>query len=99
MPKHSGATATSTPAPAANGTLVPLPPHRKTRRFYKDAPNKNNFSCHGRLITGPDRKYFWAAFCMIIVPCVAFLAAVYVLFRTTYSSLYRSKVKFQQKIP
>lgn len=76
MPKNSGATAQTIPAPSANGNVVPLPKRRRTRRLYKEAPNKNNFSCHGRLITGPDRAYFWAAFWMILVPCVAFLAAV-----------------------
>ena len=79
MPKASGNNAGAPPkAAAANGTAVPLPKHRKPRRIYKEAVNKNRFGCRGRLITGPDRKYFWLAFIMIVIPGIAFLAAVYV---------------------
>lgn len=57
-----------------------MPTKRKPRRVYSEAKNKNRFSCGGRLITGPDRKFFWSAFVMIIIPGIAFIAAVYVCF-------------------
>ena len=89
MPKASGNKASApSKAAAANGGVVPLPKHRKPRRVYKEAVNKNRFGCRGRLITGPDRKYFWLAFIMIIVPGIAFLAAVYVLLSLHLSILY-----------
>lgn len=67
-------------ASSANDNAQSLPVKRKPRRIYKEAVNLNHFGCRGRLITGPDRKYFWMAFGMIIIPAVAFLAAVYVLY-------------------
>lgn len=65
-------------ASSADGGGRSLPLKRKPRRVYKEAVNLNRFGCRGRVITGPDRKYFWMAFLMIIIPAVAFLAAVYV---------------------
>ena len=66
-------------ASSANDNCQNLPAKRKPRRVYKESVNLNRFGCRGRVITGPDRKYFWMAFGMFIVPAIAFLAAVYVL--------------------
>ena len=78
MPKENGQQAIQAGSDAtADQSVVPLPPNRPRRRVYKQSVNKNRFACHGRLITGPDRKYFWLAFAMIVIPGIAFLAAVY----------------------
>lgn len=35
--------------------------------------------CQGKIVTGPDRIYFYLAFGMTFLPSVVFMAAVYVL--------------------
>mmetsp|Transcript_6965 Transcript_6965/g.7648 ORF Transcript_6965/g.7648 Transcript_6965/m.7648 type:complete len:335 (+) Transcript_6965:44-1048(+) len=46
------------------------------KRRYKDWPSENKFYCGGRIITGPDSKYFYATASSIIAPGIVFLAGV-----------------------
>lgn len=50
----------------------------KGKRAYKDWPAENTFYCKGRLLTGPDRTYFYFTGSSILFPGIVFLAGVYV---------------------
>jgi len=56
-----------------------------TTRNYKNWPSNNLFLCGGRLLSGPDRYYFWASSFLLI-----FLGACFLIFVTP--ELYKADV-------
>lgn len=50
----------------------------KKKKVFVEAGESRVF-CKGKLVTGPDRLYFYFAFLMTLLPTAAFMAFVYVV--------------------
>eukprot|EP01120_Amphizonella_sp_Union-15-10_P016372 TRINITY_DN8615_c1_g1_i2.p1 TRINITY_DN8615_c1_g1~~TRINITY_DN8615_c1_g1_i2.p1 ORF type:complete len:300 (+),score=5.43 TRINITY_DN8615_c1_g1_i2:85-984(+) len=48
----------------------------KSHYLYEQWPSSNKFYCGGRLLSGPDRRRFFYTFFAILIPTIAFMAAV-----------------------
>jgi hypothetical protein len=53
----------------------------KGKKHAHDHVGEARVYCGGKVVTGPDRIYFYLAFAMTFIPSVVFIAAVYVLRR------------------